>query len=255
MQVSLITCTFNSEKTIKDCCLSILSQSYQNIEHIILDKNSQDQTLNNLEQFKTENQKIIQQKSSGIYGALNEGMNLAKGDIIGILHSDDEFMNKDVIKDISNIFLNNKIDLLFSNLVYTKKNNTEKIIRKWESQLNEGIQSSDLITYKIKNGWMPPHPTIFIRKNLLKEINLNYDESYKISSDYDFILKLFNNSKSKIFYLNKFTIKMRFGGTSNKSIKNIIIKMMEDFKILKKHKLNSLKIIFLKNFSKIKQFF
>ena len=125
MQVSLITCTYNSEKTIKDCCLSILSQSYENIEHIVLDKQSQDLTLDILFKYKIKNQKIIQQKNSGIYAAINEGIKAAKGDVVGLLHSDDELIERNVIKKISKIFIEKKVDIIFSNLFYTK--NTIKI--------------------------------------------------------------------------------------------------------------------------------
>lgn len=254
MQVSLITCTYNSEKTIKDCCLSILSQSYENIEHIVLDKQSQDLTLDIASNFKIKNQKQIQQKKDGIYPAINEGLKSANGDIIGLIHSDDELFEKDIIKKIVKIFDEQNVDVIFSNLLYTSKNDKGKIIRKWVSNLNQGIQSNDFLNKKIQNGWMPPHTTLFLKKKLIEKIGY-YDESFKISSDYDFIIRLFKNRDLKIFFLNEFTIKMRFGGTSNKNIKNIITKMGEDFNIMRKHNLSPLKTIFLKNISKISQFF
>jgi len=254
MQVSLITCTNNSEKTISDCCMSIFSQTYDNIEHIILDKNSQDKTISIIKKYERKNLKIYQQKSSGVYGALNEGMKVSGGDIIGILHSDDEFIDKDVISTIVNKFIDNNLDILFSNIFYTNKNNTAKIIRRWQSNLNEGIQYNDELKKKIYNGWMPPHTALFFKKDLLNDIGY-YDENLKISSDYDFIIRLFKKEDLKIFFLNKFTVKMRIGGISNNSIKNILIKMNEDYKIMKKFKLNAFKLLLLKNLSKIKQFF
>jgi len=254
MQVSLITCTFNSEKTIKDCCLSIQSQSCRDFEHIIIDKNSQDQTLAIVKKYKIDSQKIIQQKSAGIYGAINEGLKDASGEIIGILHSDDEFIDNDLIESVRKIFLNEKIDVLFSNLFYTKKNDTNKIIRKWKSNLNPGIQSNLEIEKKINNGWMPPHTTIFLKKKLLNQVGF-YDENFKISSDYDFIIRLFKTKNLRIFFLDRFTIRMRIGGASNKNIKNILIKLSEDFSIIKKNKMNIIKTILFKNFSKISQFF
>ena len=102
---------------------------------------------------------------------------------------------------------------------------------------------------------MPPHPTLFIRKSFIEKNEIFYDENFKISSDYDFIIRLFSKANARIFFLNKFTIKMRFGGESNKNIKNLIIKMKEDFQILKKNKLNPFKLLLFKNFSKISQFF
>lgn len=255
MQVSLITCTWNSEKTIKNCCKSILDQTYDDIEHVIVDKTSDDKTLSICKKYKIKNQKIILQKNSGIYGALNEGLIEVKGDIVGILHSDDELFDKDVIQKIVRKFEDKDINILFSNLIYTKKNDPSAILRKWKSNITEGIQSKKLFLEKFQKGWMPPHPTIFIKKNLLNEIKINYDEKLKISSDYDFIIKLFRNEKSKIFFLNQYTVRMRSGGTSNKNINNIIIKILEDYKILKKNTINPLKGIIYKNLSKIKQFF
>ena len=254
MQVSLITCTFNSEKTIKDCCLSIHSQSCKNLEHIILDNNSQDQTLYIAKKYRIESQKIIQQKSAGIYGALNEGLKESTGEIIGTLHSDDEFIENNIVENIRKIFLDKDVDVLFSNLFYTKKNDTNKIRRKWKSNLLQGVQSNSEIEKRIQEGWMPPHTTVFFKKKLLSEVGF-YDESFKISSDYDFMIRLLKIKKIRIFFLDKFTIKMRSGGLSNKNIKNIFIKFLEDISIMKKNKMNVLKSILFKNFSKISQFF
>ena len=254
MQVSLITCTNNSEETIKDCCLSISSQTYSNIEHIILDNNSKDKTVSIIKKYAKKNTKIYQQKSSGIYGAVNEGMKISNGNIIGILHSDDELIDKDVISNIAQKFLDKNLDILFSNIYYTKKNNTNRIVRKWFSNLQEGVLINKEINKKINNGWMPPHTTLFIKKDLLSEIGF-YDESLKISSDYEFMIRLFRKDKLKFFFLNKVTVKMRSGGASNKNIKNIIIKIIEDLRIMKKYNLNLIKTILIKNLSKIKQFF
>ena len=254
MQVSLITCTNNSEKTIKNCCLSIFYQSYKNIEHIISDKNSKDKTISIIKEYGAKNLVIHEQKGSGIYGALNEGMKLSNGNIIGILHSDDEFIDNDVIKIVTEKFLQNDLDVLFSNIFYTKKNDTSKIIRKWRSDLKEGIQSSDNLNKKINNGWMPPHTAIFFKKSILKKVGY-YDENFIISSDYDFIIRMFRNSDLKIFFLDKFIVKMRAGGISNKNLENIFIKIKEDFNIMKKFKLNAFTCILMKNLSKIKQFF
>ena len=254
MQVSLITCTNNSEETIRDCCLSISSQTYSNIEHIILDNNSKDKTISVIKKYSQKNVKIYQQKSIGIYGAINEGMKISNGNIIGILHSDDELIDKDIISVITQKFIDENLDILFSDVYYTKKNDLTKIVRKWKSNLKVGIQSNDILDKKINNGWMPPHTTLFFRKSLLKDIGY-YDEGLKISSDYDFIIRLFKRKNLKIFYLNKFTVKMRSGGMSNKNIRNIFLKMNEDFNIMKKFKFNAIKTIIVKNLSKIGQFF
>jgi glycosyltransferase len=254
MQVSLITCTKNSEMVMRDCCASISTQTHKNIEHIIIDNNSIDNTLSIAEDSKIICQKIFQQKSIGIYGALNEGLKFAEGDIIGVLHSDDQLYNSKIIERIDEIFSNENIDILFANLLYVSKKDTNKIIRKWKSNLKEGIQSNFFLKNKINNGWMPPHTTIFIKKNILKEIGF-YDESFKISSDYEYIIKIFKEHNFKIFFLNEFTVKMKTGGVSNKNFKNILIKVIEDYKIMKKYKFKILRTLLFKNFSKISQFF
>ncbi len=254
MQVSLITCTSNSEKTIKDCCLSIFSQSYDDIEHIIIDNNSLDNTLSIAKESKIKCQKIFQQKSTGIYGALNEGLKIVKGDLVGILHSDDQLFDCSVIEKIVKIFVKEDVDVLFANLIYVSRNNPNKIVRKWKSDLKEGMQSNINLNNKIENGWMPPHTTVFIKKNLLSEIGC-YDESFKISSDYDYLLKIIKKDSIKFFFLDEYTIKMKIGGTSNKNIFNIFKKMKEDYRVMKKNKFNVFKAILLKNFSKISQFF
>ena len=254
MQVSLITCTNNSEKTIKNCCLSVYSQTYNNIEHIVIDKNSQDQTISIIKQYKNKKTKIHYQKGLGIYNALNEGMRLCNGDIIGILHSDDEFVDNEIISNVASKFKEKNLDILFSNIYYTKKKNTNNIIRDWKSNFEEGVQSNDFLNKKIINGWMPPHPGIFFKKDILSKIGY-FDENFKISSDYDFIIRLFKEKNVKIFFLDKYTIKMRVGGVSNKNIINILIKMSEDFKIMRKFKFSAIKTLLLKNLSKVKQFF
>ena len=145
MLVSILTCTLNSEKTIKDCCSSISQQTYNNIEHIVIDKSSNDKTRSICKQSKIENQKVIEQKNTGIYSALNEGIIESTGDIIGILHSDDELYDRGVINKIVKKFENEEINILFSNLIYINKNNPSSILRTWKSNIKEGIQSKDLI--------------------------------------------------------------------------------------------------------------
>ena len=196
---------------------------------------------------------MYNQKGSGIYNALNEGMKLSNGKIIGVLHSDDELTDDGVISKIVSKFLK-KILIYYFRIFITQKNDTSKIIRRWKSNLKEGIQSNQELNNLINKGWMPPHTSIFFKKHLLNEIGY-YDENFIISSDYDFIIRLFRNEKIKFFYLDKFTVKMRSGGISNKNIKNILIKMKEDFKIMSKFNLKPLRTILIKNLSKIKQFF
>ena len=261
MQVSLITCTLNSERTIGNCCLCISAQSLKTLEHIIIDNQSKKPFVkrNSVKQtgFKsnTFNQKKnfaskpnLTQKNPSSFSSDFERRKLAEQRATKRLKGDLDNKEK------KSIFININVDVFFSNLFYTKKNDTNKIIRKWISDIPEGLQKNKEIKKKINNGWMPPHTTIFFKKSLLEKVGY-YDENFKISSDYDFIIRLLRIDNINIYFQNKFTLKMRLGGTSNRGIKNIIFKMKEDYKIMKKNSLNPLSTIFLKNISKIKQFF
>ena len=144
--------------------------------------------------------------------------------------------------------------LYFQIFFILQKKNSNKIIRSWKSNLSEGMQSNNVLQNKIKNGWMPPHTSLFIKRNLLQDIGY-YNESFKISSDYDFMIRIMKTNNLKIYFLNKFTVKMRLGGLSNKNISNILIKMKEDYIIMKHYNFNTFKTLLLKNLSKLIQFF
>jgi len=247
MKVSIITATFNSEKNIQRTIDSIVNQDYHDIEHIIIDGGSTDDTLKILKENKTRISKYISEKDKGIYDALNKGIKLATGDIIGFLNSDDVFTNKHVISRIVNCFKTNKTDLVYGNLVYrSKKDNTnKKTIRYWRSNVySPGC---------LKWGWMPPHPTLYCKREVYKDWGL-YDETYKIAADYDFILRVFKQPSVSKSFLPTIMVKMDIGGTSNKSFKNMIRKSTEDFKAIHRNKTGNLFTVFFKNFRKLNQF-
>ena len=158
MKVSIITATNNSEKTIEDCIKSLIGQVYMNIEFIIIDNNSIDSTLNIISQYKLKNKsiKLISESDNGLYDALNKGIGYASGEIIGFLHSDDLYFDCYSVFDVVNYFRDNKFDGVYGDLQYVNKENTNKVIRLWKSR----IFRSKLL----KNGWMPPHPTLFLKK-------------------------------------------------------------------------------------------
>ncbi len=255
MKISLITLTFNSEKTILRSLKSIRAQKNNNIENIFIDGSSTDQTLKIIKKFKIKNSFLVSKKDKGIYFALNRAIKLAKGNIIGLLHSDDIFYNNKVVENILNKFSSTKANIIYGNIQYINKNN--RLVRKWISNkqtFKNKILLSSHYDKLIKFGWMPPHTGVFFKRNLI-EGKKYYDTTYKISSDYDFIIKLFKSSKSKILYYPIFITKMRMGGISNSSIKNVLIKSKEDYIIIKKNKIGGIKTLILKNLQKIKQFF
>jgi len=246
MKFSVITATYNSQSTITDAINSVASQTYNNIEHIIIDGASTDNTLSIIENIKSRISKIISEPDNGIYEALNKGIENTTGDIIVFLHADDIFAENTIIEKAANLFLEKQPDSIYGNLQYVAKENTGKIIRYWKS--------GDFSFSKLRKGWMPPHPTFFVKKEIYDKFG-NFDTSFKIAADYDIILRFLGKQKISTAYLPKVMIKMRIGGESNKSIKNIIKKMKEDVKALRKNKLGGLHTVIMKNIIKIPQLF
>ena len=245
MKVSIITATWNSESTIEDTILSVVRQTYQNYEHIIIDGNSSDRTLSIIKNIGNKKIKIISESDNGIYDALNKGINNANGDVIGFLHSDDLFYDEYVLKNIVDAFMDTKCNAIYGNLEYVDKKNIEKIIRYWKSK--------DCDRKLVLKGWMPPHTTFYMDRDSYLKYG-NFDLNYKISSDYESMLRYILNGNINCKYIDKTLIKMRVGGVSNKNLKSIIKKTKEDMGIMKKFKINPLKGILYKNLSKMNQF-
>jgi glycosyltransferase len=189
---------------------------------------------------------MVSEKDYGIYDALNKGISAASGDIIGFVHSDDFLASSDIINDIVSMMKTESLDGVYGNLQYVDKINTKKIIRNWKScHFKTGL---------LKNGWMPPHPTLFLKREVYQKYGL-FDVSYRISADYDFMLRIFKDSELKFGYLPKVITKMRVGGASNRSIKNIIEKSKEDYRAIKSNNIGDFLTLIRKNTSKLKQFF
>ncbi len=247
MKVSIITATNNSEKTIEDCIKSLIRQVYMNIEFIIIDNNSTDLTLKIIEQYKLKNKsiKLISESDNGLYDALNKGIRYASGEIIGFLHSDDLYFDCYSVFDVVSHFRVNKFDGVYSDLQYVDKKHTNKIIRFWKS--------SEFNSNLLGKGWMPPHPTLFLKKEVYQKHGL-FDLSYRISADYDFMLRIFKDSELKFGYLPKVVTKMRVGGASNRNLKSIIKKSKEDYRAIRSNSIGGIITLILKNTSKVKQF-
>ncbi len=244
MKVSIITVTFNSQETLQDTIDSIVAQDYADIEHILVDGNSSDKTLEIIKSNSSIS-KYLSEPDKGMYDALNKGIKMATGDIIGILNSDDVLASENVISKVVEFFKNNQSDVVYGDLVYISPTNNNKSLRYWRS--NTFNPSS------LKNGWMPPHPTLYCKKSVYDTFGL-YNENLKIASDYDFILRLFKNDKLIKSHLPTVMVKMSWGGISNRSIKNIIQKSKEDYYVIRKNKIGGFGTLILKNIRKFKQF-
>tara|TARA_B100000989_G_C19526058_1_gene466929 strand:+ start:1992 stop:2678 length:687 start_codon:yes stop_codon:yes gene_type:complete len=223
-------------------------QDYSSIEYIIIDGKSSDSTTEIVKNYQATYSyiKMVSENDSGIYDALNKGLALATGDVIGFLHSDDLFPSNTIISELATKINDNNLDGIYGDLQYVTKENTNKIIRIWKS--------CDFRPELLKKGWMPAHPTLIIKKQVYLKHGF-FNKSYKISADYDFMLRIFKDSNLKFGYLPKVVTKMRVGGVSNRSIKNIIKKTKEDYRAVRSNNIGGCFTILQKNTSKIKQFF
>ncbi|CNE67360.1 glycosyltransferase [Yersinia nurmii] len=245
MKVSIITATYNSEKTIIDTLLSLEKQTHLDIEYIIIDGASKDNTLKVIDRNSTRVSTIISEPDKGIYDALNKGILAATGDIIGFLHSDDLLADSNVIADVVATFKNNGCDAVYGDLQYVARDNIDHVIRCWKS--------GEFHPRKMQYGWMPPHPTFYMKRELYERLG-SFDLSFKISADYDSLTRYIISHQIKLAYLPRVLTKMRVGGISNRSVKNMILKSKEDIKIMKKQALFWPVSLICKNLSKIPQF-
>ena len=225
MKVSIITIVYNNVATIASCLKSVNDQTYKNIEHIVIDGGSNDGTVEVINSFKDNIAVFISEKDNGLYNALNKGIRLASGDIVGILHSDDMFYSSNTISNVVNSMDKTNADLLYGNGIYVERLNTSNIKR---------VYSSEPFRKKyLKYGWIPLHTTIFVKSIVFDRYGI-YDESYSIASDYDISLRWFLVEDIKKVFLDEFIVKMRLGGKST-TIRLQKRKSAQDLKIIKKH--------------------
>lgn len=213
MKISIITVVFNGENSLEDCIKSVKSQKYENIEYLIIDGKSTDNTLNIINKYKNSIDVFISEQDNGIYDAMNKGIRLASGEIIGILNSDDLYQNENVICEIMNQFSqNSSLDIVYGDLVYVKNDNINEVVRNWKSLNYE--------KYFFEKGNVPPHPTLFLKKMVYEEVGL-FDLQFKLAADYELMLRIFKKYNFQSKYINKILVRMRLGGTTNKNIMNI----------------------------------
>ncbi len=226
MKVSLITVTYNSEAYLQDCINSVMKQQYKNIEHIIIDGNSTDGTVAIIRKYDQHISKWVSEPDNGMYDAINKGIKMATGDIVGVLNSDDMFASDDVISSIVKCFNEYQLDAVFGDLVYVHKTNTNKVIRFWKGFAYHRFR----FTY----GWMPAHPTFYVRRELINELG-DYESHYFTAADYEFMARYLYRYRISARYLPKLIIKMRVGGQSNISLKSRLRANRRDYLAMKKN--------------------
>ena len=249
MKISIITVTFNSSSVINNCLDSVKAQKYDNIEHIIIDGGSTDGTLLLLESKREQLAALVSEPDKGIYDAMNKGIKIATGDIIGFLNSDDFYASNEIVSKVARVFKDKpSVDACYADLIYTDQIDTTKNIRYWKS--------GKFIPGSFSKGWCPPHPTFFVRRSIFERFG-SFDLNYSIASDVDLMTRFLEVHKINVFYIPEIWVKMRMGGTTNKNLKNIWTQNKEIIFSLKKNNLqvNIISFFFHKVISRSKQFF
>lgn len=245
LKISLITVCYNSEETILETLRSVMEQDYPALEYILVDGGSSDGTLGLVRPYLGRIAHFVSEPDHGIYDAINKGIRLATGDVVGLLHADDTFGAADVLSKIAETFEHSQADCVYGDLVYVSRGRSEQVVRYWKS--------GQYRPSRLRFGWMPPHPTFYTRRVYFEKFGV-YDSYYRIAADYDLMLRFLGRFSLRAVYLPKVLVRMKTGGASNRSFKQLIIKYKEDLKALKSNEIGGIFSLILKNVSKIYQF-
>ena len=247
MKVTIITVTYNSQAFLEDCIESVVKQDYPHIEHIIVDGKSTDRTVAIIEKYINHVASWISETDRGMYDAINKGMKMATGDIIGILNSDDVLASPTIISEVVASFMKNKMDAIYGDLVYVDQDDTKKIIRYWK-----GLPYK---RYRFLYGWMPAHPTFYFRRELFEELG-GYESHYYTAADYEFMARYLYRYRINAVYLPKLFVKMRVGGQSNRTLLSRLRANRRDYLAMKSNKIPFPHIAsILKPLIKLRQFY
>ncbi|MBV7410708.1 glycosyltransferase family 2 protein [Maritimibacter sp. DP1N21-5] len=245
MKISVVMAAYNSQATIGEAIESFLAQDHPEKELIVIDGASQDDTRSIVEGFSSPAIRFLSERDKGIYDALNKGIALAEGDVVGLLHTDDLFARKNVLSRVAEALGSGEVDGAYGDLEYVARDRPSSVIRYWRA----GAYSRDLL----RKGWMPPHPTLFLRSGVFEKHG-NYDVSFRISADYEAILRWLTKAELQLAYIPEVLVRMRVGGESNRSLGRIIRKSREDLRAIRRHGIGGCGVLLAKNASKLGQF-
>lgn len=244
LKLSLVTVVYNAQDTIGQCIESVISQNYPDLEYIIIDGGSTDNTIQVINQYLPHINILVSESDGGIYDAMNKGIKLATGQVVGTLNADDYFADHEVLQTVAKAFEQQGTDIIYGDLDIIDGHN--RIIRKWRSRQ---CQSSSF-----NLGFMPPHPTFYCRPQLFEKFGF-YNPEFGSAADYELMLRFMYRYKANSIYLKKVMVKMRTGGVSSKNLKNRIMAWKFDLKAIRKNKITFPVItLLLKPFRKIFQF-
>jgi glycosyltransferase involved in cell wall biosynthesis len=212
-------------------------QNYKNIEHLVIDGVSTDGTLEILRSNVKHHFSLYSEPDGGIYDAMNKGISLASGDVIGFLNSDDLYADQSVISRITEVFLDSSVDACYGDLVYVTKDN-KSVVRYWKSK--------PFLSGDFAKGWCPAHPTFYVRRSVFERLGI-FDLGYKMAQDVELMMRYLEIGKINVVYIPQVLVRMRIGGVSNRDLKNIMLQNLEVIKALKYHRLNFSLLNFLVN--------
>ena len=244
LKISLITVTFNAGDTIQRCIESVINQTFKNIEYIIIDGGSTDNTVQNINRYEKYIQHFSSGPDQGIYDAMNKGIAFATGSVVGMLNADDFFADNGILADVATVFEDQNVQALYGDLDFV--NHMGNIFRKWRSgSYKPGI---------FNRGWMPPHPTFYCRRELFNKYGF-YSLEYGTAADYELMARFMHKHHLNPFYLEKVMVKMKVGGASNKNLSSRVKGLLNDFKAMRKNGISlPLAAVFLKRARKLGQY-
>jgi len=245
MKISVVTAVMNGRLTLPAMLASLKPQSYPHVEHIVQDGGSTDGTLAYLAARGHPQMALRSVPDSGIYDAINQGIQRATGDIVGLLHADDTLAEPDVLAWVAEAMQDPAIDGVYGDLQYVARDDPARVIRHWKA----GHYSAA----HLARGWMPPHPTLYLRRDVFARAGL-YDTSYRIAGDYEAMLRFLTAGQVRLGYIPRVLVRMKMGGVSNKSFAHLIRKSREDYRAIRQHGVGGVGTLMAKNLSKISQF-
>ncbi len=246
MRFSILTVVWNRSTTLGSALDSLSAQDHTDYEHIVQDGGSTDGTLEILEARPDLRRKVVSERDDGIYDALNRALARATGDVVGLLHSDDMFAHPGVLTAVARCFTETGADAVYGDLDYVSARNPDRVVRHW--------RSGKYNPAKLRRGWMPPHPALFLRRAVIEQHG-GYDTSFRIASDYDTVLRYFGKGGISAAYIPEVLVKMRVGGESNRSLSRVIRKSREDYRAIRDNQIGGLGTLAMKNLCKFNQFF
>jgi glycosyltransferase len=244
MKISIITAVYNRVSTIGTALASLTGQTYLDTEHVVIDGGSSDGTLAELARHGARDMRLVSEPDNGIYDALNKGLSMASGEVVGVLHSDDAFASATVLERVARRFADSAVDAVYGDLDYIAADGTGRIRRHWRAGVFDRAS--------LALGWMPPHPTLFLRRRVI-ERHGGFDPSYAIAGDYDAILRYFNAPGFRAEYIPDVLVRMRAGGASNGSLSRLMTKSREDYRALRHNRIGGPTTLALKTLRKLPQ--